>query len=276
MSFRNWRGFGFFTIQSEIARKAATLRRSPAPQSFSGFGTECLLLLARRGQNPGADRLHFVDGQTTAKLAMKIASTILLVASLLPAALPARGQSGVANPFPPPHGVDESGQLLVQGRATPYRIRRLPVSSFPELPATIAQQLSRRGCLIPQTYQAYGPENVIHASLERPGSADWAVLCSVQGTVSLLVFFASAPELAQVLTTAREVERLQAQNGVGELGFAWGIDPASPERVHQAQSGMEHRPALLDHDALADTFIDHRTVYRFYFKNAWTRLDVPE
>jgi len=207
---------------------------------------------------------------------MKIASTILLVASLLPAALPARGQSGVANPFPPPHGVDESGQLLVQGRATPYRIRRLPVSSFPELPATIAQQLSRRGCLIPQTYQAYGPENVIHASLERPGSADWAVLCSVQGTVSLLVFFASAPELAQVLTTAREVERLQAQNGVGELGFAWGIDPASPERVHQAQSGMEHRPALLDHDALADTFIDHRTVYRFYFKNAWTRLDVPE
>jgi hypothetical protein len=206
---------------------------------------------------------------------MKIASSILLVVFLALAALPARAQSSLPNPSAPPQGTDESGQIVVQGRAMPYRIRRLPVSSFPELPVLIAQQLDQRGCLIPQTYQAYGPENVIHASLERPGSADWAVLCSTQGTVSLLVFFASSPEQGQVLSTARETERLQAQNG-GGLGFAWGIDPASPERVHQAQAGMEHRPALLDHDALADTLIDHRTVYRFYSKNAWIRLDVPE
>jgi hypothetical protein len=207
---------------------------------------------------------------------MKVSFSILLVALLLPAALPARGQSSLPSPSAPLQSTDETGQIMVQGRATAYRIRRLPVSSFPELPAPIAQQLNRRGCLIPQTYQAYGPENVVHASLERPGSADWAVLCSVQGTVSLLVFFASAPEQAQVLSTAREMDQLQEQNAGGALGFAWGIDPASPDRVHQAQAGMEHRPALLDHDALADTLIDHRTAYRFYSKNAWVRLDVPE
>ena len=55
------------------------------------------------------------------------------------------------------------------------------------------------------------------------------------------------------------------------LGFNWGIDPASPEHVHEAQIGMSHRPPRLDHDALADSVIDHRTVYHFFAQNgAWT------
>jgi hypothetical protein len=39
---------------------------------------------------------------------------------------------------------------------------------------------------------------------------------------------------------------------------------------------MEHRPARLDHDALADSVIDHRTAYHFYSKSVWTLLDVPD
>jgi hypothetical protein len=38
---------------------------------------------------------------------------------------------------------------------------------------------------------------------------------------------------------------------------------------------MEHRPPMLDHDALADSVLDHHTVYHFYLGNAWTVLDVP-
>jgi len=45
--------------------------------------------------------------------------------------------------------------------------------------------------------------------------------------------------------------------------------------VHEAQSGMEPRPAWSKHDALADSIIDHKTVYHFYDKSAWTVLDVP-
>jgi hypothetical protein len=36
-----------------------------------------------------------------------------------------------------------------------------------------------------------------------------------------------------------------------------------------------HRSALVDHDALADTLIDRRTVYHFYVKNAWVALQMP-
>jgi hypothetical protein len=189
-------------------------------------------------------------------------SGLLLSCTLLPAQAPAQ--------------LDESGQIVVAGHSTPYLIRHLPVSSFPELPAAVQDLLNRRGCLIPQTYEAHHPENVIHASLERAGSSDWAVLCSAQGTVSLLVYFSSAPANLLVLAAAPETERLQAHDPTGVLGFNWGIDPASPEQIRTAQIGLLHPPARLDHDALADSLIDHRTVYHFYLKNAWIMLEMPE
>ena len=189
-------------------------------------------------------------------------SGLLLSCTLLPAQAPAQ--------------LDESGQIVVAGHSTPYLIRHLPVSSFPELPAAVQDLLNRRGCLIPQTYEAHHPENVIHASLERAGSSDWAVLCSAQGTVSLLVYFSSAPANLLVLAAAPETERLQAHDPSGVLGFNWGIDPASPEQIRTAQIGLLHPPARLDHDALADSLIDHRTVYHFYLKNAWIMLEMPE
>jgi hypothetical protein len=170
----------------------------------------------------------------------------------------------------------ESGKIVVGGRSTPYLIRHLPVSSFPGLPAGIQDLLTQRGCLIPQTYEAHQPENVIHASLERRGSSDWAVLCSVQGTVSLLVFFADSSSGPMVLASAPETERLQAHDPSGVLGFNWGIDPASPDQIHEAQSGMQHRPPHLDHDALADSVVDHSAVYHFYSKTVWTLVEMQD
>ena len=172
--------------------------------------------------------------------------------------------------------LNESGQIAIAGRSASYLIRHLPVSSFPGLPEELIGLLNSHGCLIPQTYEAHHPENVVHASLERPGSSDWAVLCSAEGRVSLLVYFASAPANALLLAASPETGHLQAQDASGALGFNWGIDPASPEQIHQAQIGLEPRPARLDHDALADSVVEHRTVYHFYSKNAWTVLEMPD
>jgi hypothetical protein len=170
----------------------------------------------------------------------------------------------------------ESGQIAVDGHSTPYLIRHLPISSFPDLPPVIQRQLDRRGCLIPQTYEAHAPENVVHASLERPGSSDWAILCSAQGTVSLLVFFGDGSGQPFMLASAPETERLQTHDPSGVLGFNWGIDPASPEQVHDAQLPMRHPPPRLDHDALADTLVDRHTVYHFYLKSAWIVLEMQD
>ncbi len=208
---------------------------------------------------------------------MKPASLIVFAtASLASASITAVAQDAFSIQGRGPATLVESGQIIVDGHPTPYLIRRLPVSSFPDLPAAIQEQLDLRGCLIPQTYEAHHPENVIHASLERPGSSDWAVLCSAQGTVSLLVFFGSGSCRPFTLASAPETERLQTHDPSGVLGFNWGIDPTSPQQVHEAQAGMDPRPPLLDHDALADTLVDRHTVYHFYLKSAWIVLETQD
>jgi hypothetical protein len=170
----------------------------------------------------------------------------------------------------------ERGSVVVEGRSLPYVIRHLPVSSFPDLPAQITEVLSQRGCKVPQTYEAHRPENVIHASFEKSGSSDWAVLCSAAGTVSLLVFFGDAPEHATMLATAPEKSRLQA-HGAGEaLGFDWGIDAASPENVREAQASVGRRTSPLDHDAIADSVIEGSTVYHLFVKGKWTLIKQPQ
>jgi hypothetical protein len=204
-------------------------------------------------------------------------ATFALMASLLAFGITnADAQESLPPTQPKPAQLSETGYIVVGGHSVAYVIHRLPVSSFPELPTGIADFLNQRGCMIPETYQAHRPENVVHASMERAGSSDWAVLCSVQGTVSLLVFFAGSADRPIVLASAQETERLQPHDPSGVLGFNWGIDPASPARVHEARSGMEPRPAPTDHDALADAILDHRTVFHFYFKGKWTLLEMPE
>jgi hypothetical protein len=208
---------------------------------------------------------------------MKATRTLISVASFALGTFTAAAQStAFSSPQSSPPQLNESGQVVVDGRSTPYLIRHLPVSSFPDLPNAVQDALNQRGCLIPQTYEAHQPENVIRARFERPGSLDWAVLCSVQGTVSLLVFLTSNPDQPFVLASAPETKRLQAHGASGILGFNWGIDPATPNEVHQAQTGLAHRPPWVDHDAVADSVVDHRTIYHFYEKNAWTLLEMPQ
>ncbi len=172
--------------------------------------------------------------------------------------------------------LDESGQVMIEGQNVPYLIRHLPVNAFPDLPAPIVDQLNQRQCLIPQSYEAHHPENVVHASLERAGSSDWAVLCSANGRVALLVFFGGAPGKPIVLATAAGMDRLQRHDSSGVLGFNWAIEPASPQAVHEAQSSMEKRPPRIDHDALAEITLDRNTIYRFFKKGSWTVVDTSD
>jgi hypothetical protein len=69
------------------------------------------------------------------------------------------------------------------------RIVRLPPAAFPELPGSVVHELQRRGCTIPQEAYTKKPHNVIHGEFARSGHKDWAVLCSIRGVSSILVFW---------------------------------------------------------------------------------------
>jgi hypothetical protein len=203
----------------------------------------------------------------------RFAAVVLVSSTLtvLSVALKAQGPE-----LQPIDAFSTSGQVTVNGQTRPYKVEHLPASSFPALPTAVAAELNRRGCLIPQTYEAHGPENVIHGSFKRPGEKDWAVLCSVHGTVYLLVFFDGAAASPEVLSTAAETSRLELSNASGKMEFDWGIDVATPELVHETQSEMRRRPAKADHDAIADSMIDGATVYRFYAGNGWTTVETSD
>jgi len=207
---------------------------------------------------------------------MKLAALILVSASLAYFHPDAFAQDAAGAGQNPAQSFNESGKTSVDGRAVSYVIRRLPVESFPDLPEAVASVLSERGCLIPQTYQAHHPENVIQGSFERPGSSDWAVLCSAHGKVELLVFFAENRGKPVMVASAAELERIQRHGSTGVFEFDWGIDAASPQRVREAQTGMQRKPPMLDHDAVMDTVLNEKTIYRYYVHGAWTAVDVPQ
>lgn len=177
---------------------------------------------------------------------------------------------------PDPSGLVTTGQISQDGRDVSYLIRHLPPSSFPDLPMAVAAALAQRGCLVPQTYEAHRPENVIRGSFERAGSTDWAVLCTTGGSVSLLVFFASKPGQPVTLASCPEISRLQPHPSAQPLGFNWGIDPATPQAIHTLQNGLAPRPPYPDHEAIADSIIDHQTIYHYFKNGAWSLVALPD
>lgn len=148
-----------------------------------------------------------------------------------------------------------------------YRIRLLPVSSFPQLPAIVAQQLDEKGCMIPQTYEAHEPENVIHGSFEKQESSDWAVLCSISRVTTLYVFFQS--NLANPIA-------LRHQPDTEWLGVEWSLDYGSAW-------GIATRPARLmpvtmraDHAGIDDSFVEKSTTVHYFNNGQWTTIDLGE
>ena len=52
--------------------------------------------------------------------------------------------------------------------------------------------------------------------------------------------------------------------------------PLRRSRSARRRPVWTHHPPLLDHDALAETVLNQKTVYHFYARSAWTVVDTTE
>lgn len=181
----------------------------------------------------------------------------------------AAGAQTTPNTNPPPSTEHlETGVAALGGLpAASYQIRLLPVSSFPQLPASIALQLDHMGCMIPQTYEAREPENVIHGSFEERGSDDWAVLCSVKGVTSLYVFFGSNPANA-ILLRHQPDNKWLGREWSQDYGSAWGIARRPPRLMRPTNNA--------DHDGIEDAFVEQSSTVHYFKNGRWTTLDGSE
>lgn len=166
----------------------------------------------------------------------------------------------------------ESGEVQSPtGNTILYRIRLLPVTSFPDLPAPVAAELARRQCMIPQSFEAQQPENVIHGSFSSYGSSDWAALCSSQGITTLYVFFAGQFASPISLRSQPDSTWLAGEPGSSILGSAWGIAVRSDAELRA--SPQLRRGVAIDHDAIDDARLERSLAIHYYQAGRWLNLN---
>jgi hypothetical protein len=202
---------------------------------------------------------------------MTSAAAAGLLAGLLAGAV-AAGQTAPA----PPANMErlEIGQLRsAAGVVENYRIRLLPVDSFPALPPPVAAWLRELGCMIPQTFEAQQPENVIHGDFRAPGSGDWAALCSAGGETTLYVFFAGQAgqfDTPIPLRSQPDTYWLGHEPGSSVFGSAWGISTGAAADL-RASSGIR-AGFPIDHDGIEDAFLERSLTVRYFQAGRWQIL----
>jgi hypothetical protein len=171
----------------------------------------------------------------------------------------------------------EAGRAhLANGKDIDYRIRLLPLASFPELPPAIYAQLNQRHCLIPQTYEARQPENVSHGSFREKGSDDWAILCSQSASTTLYVIYGNEPEAPIALRHQKNSDWLgTSYAGNAVYGSAWGIALRRPTQMQGIGQGIgkDKRNLSIDHDGIEDAFLEKSASIHYYGNGAWITLD---
>lgn len=194
----------------------------------------------------------------------------LAVAAALLSGLCATGWQA-ASPGPADTEQIEQGRLQSQGGdVISYRIRLLPVASFPDLPAAVTAQLRNRRCMIPQTFEAQAPENVIQGAFRAPGSSDWAVLCSVAGTTTLYVFLAGQFDAPVALHSQPDTAWLGSDPGSNVFGSSWGISVRSAANLRASR--QLHGAAVFDHDGIEDARLEHSSTVRYCQEGRWLTL----
>ena len=157
---------------------------------------------------------------------------------------------------------DEAERLVV----------RLSPAAFPKLPGNVVREIQRRGCTIPQEAYTKQPHNVIRGEFAKPGQTDWAVLCSVKGVSTILVFWNGSESNPAAIAPMEDRIFLQDMGG-GKIGFSRGISPVGRDfivRHYQAYGGPT--PPPVDHQGIDDAFIEKASVTHYFYQGKWLRL----
>jgi len=153
------------------------------------------------------------------------------------------------------------------------RIVRLPPTAFPELPGSVVHDLQRRGCTIPQTAFTKKPQNVIKGEFAKPGQTDWAVLCSVKGVSTILVFWDGTDKNPAEIAKMEDRIFLQGITA-NEIGYSREISPVGKDFImrHYDAYGGPKPPPQIDHEAINDAFVEKASVVHYFHQGKWLNL----
>jgi hypothetical protein len=145
------------------------------------------------------------------------------------------------------------------------------------LPLAIRRDLEQRGCRIPQSQHA-ARDALTNVASGRFGSAtqkDWAVLCSRDGSSSLLVYWRGDVKDVLVEAGAPDADWMQWQ-GPGEgWQYTRYIATATPKiirRLAEAFGDPSELPVPLDHDGIEAGDAGKASTIRYWHQGQWMEL----
>ena len=151
-------------------------------------------------------------------------------------------------------------------------VMRLSPSNFPQVPKSIRQELSRRGCTIPQIWRDKKPRNVIQGRFIQTDEVDWVVLCSVNRTSSILVFRNNSAAVFADLAHQADIDFIQGE-GDQEIGYSRGLAAVGRKVImsdYQAYGGKT--PPPIDPQGIEDAFVDKASIILYFYRGKWLTL----
>jgi hypothetical protein len=162
--------------------------------------------------------------------------------------------------------------VLAPAFQTESPIVRLPPSAFPELPVAVKAELERRGCTVPQLKKGAPLSNVIHGQFAVRGRADWAVLCSVQGSSSILVFQKGAEKNPASMSERNDFNYLQGSSPdnyvFGRVLAVVGKDFIT--KHYEAYGGPT--PPPISHEGIEDSVYEKGSEVDYLYSGKWIIL----
>jgi hypothetical protein len=152
------------------------------------------------------------------------------------------------------------------------RIVRLSPAAVRGLPPNLVKELERRGCTIPQETVTKKSNNVIKGQFARPGQTDWAILCSVKGVSTILVFWNGSEKNPAAIAPMEDRIYIQAFKK-SQFWYSRGISPVRRDFIthhHDAYGGP--KPPPIDHQGIDDRFVGKASVVWYYYDGRWLRL----
>jgi hypothetical protein len=153
------------------------------------------------------------------------------------------------------------------------QIQWLAPSEFGSLSESIRQELTRRGCEIPQVWSAKAPGNVIVGRFTTPDQVDVAALCSRDGRSTILVFENGTSNRVRELEPRADEDFMQATGGTPAVGFSRAIGTATPGRIVDAlrrHKRTDHPP--ITHDGIEDIFVEKASAIWYWHDGKWVQL----
>ena len=152
-------------------------------------------------------------------------------------------------------------------------ISRLSPRMFSELPTSVADELVKQGCTIPQP-SAYikGKTGVISGSFAKRGQKDYAVLCSKNGVSHIQVIWGGPIQCKSELEPLNDRIFLQTGSG-GRINYSRAIGKVSQKTIaSQHYEQGDTIPPDTSHDGIENAFVEKASTIFYCANGKWFDL----